>query len=77
VLEFDDNDVDCEKDDEIVVFVRIGDAFDEIDCGKVVVGLDVGELVIIRREVETDEGVTIDVLNEVGKGISKISTTFE
>jgi hypothetical protein len=32
VLEFDDNDVDCERDAEIVVFVRVGDVFAEIDC---------------------------------------------
>jgi hypothetical protein len=43
VLKFDDNDVDCEGDDEIVVFVSVGDVFDESDCGDVV-GLDVGEV---------------------------------
>jgi uncharacterized protein related to proFAR isomerase len=58
VLEFDDNDVNCERDDEIVVFVRVGDVVD-------VVELDVGE-------VGTEEGVQIGVcvmvywVNKVG-----------
>jgi hypothetical protein len=67
VLEFDDNDVDCERDDEIVVF-------DESDCG-IVVELVV-EVDVVVEEVETDEniGVEIGVLDEVESEISKIST---
>jgi hypothetical protein len=51
VLEFDDNDVDCERDDEFVVFVRVGDVVDEG------VGGDVGELdnVVDFGEVEIDK----------------------
>jgi hypothetical protein len=71
VLEFDDNDVDCERDVEIVVFVRVGDVFDESDCEGVV------ELVIVVEEIETDEGVEIGVFDEVERGISKISTISE
>jgi hypothetical protein len=44
VLEFDDNDVDCERDDEIVVFVRVGDASDENDCEDVMVEDEVVEV---------------------------------
>jgi hypothetical protein len=46
VLEFDDNDVDCERDDEIVVFVRVGDVFGKSDCGVVVVEGDEVEIVL-------------------------------
>jgi hypothetical protein len=31
VLEFDDNDVDCERDVEIAVFVGVDDVFDGSD----------------------------------------------
>jgi hypothetical protein len=64
VLEFDDNDVDCERDDEIVVFVRVDDVFDESDCE-----LDVGELDVV--------GVEIDGGGGNRRVISKISTTSE
>jgi hypothetical protein len=57
VLKFDDNDVDCERDDEIVMFVRVGDVFDERDC-EGVVELDVGE-------DGTEEGVEISVLEDI------------
>jgi hypothetical protein len=69
VLEFDDYDVDYEGDDEIVVFLRVGDMFDENDCG------NIGELiVIVVGEVEIDEGVDTGVFRGGGSGISKIST---
>jgi hypothetical protein len=71
MLGFGDKDVDCERDDEIVVFVKVGNVVDESDCG------DVEKLVV-------DEDVGIDVIGEVGavggrfgRGISKISTTLE
>jgi NifU-like protein involved in Fe-S cluster formation len=70
VLKFDDNDVLCERDDEIVVFVRVGDVFDESDCG------DVVELLVVS-EVEIDEVVDIGVFEGGGRGISTISTTSE
>jgi hypothetical protein len=43
VLEFDDNDVDCERDDEIVVFVSVGDVFDEGHC-RIIQELNIDEL---------------------------------
>jgi hypothetical protein len=71
VLEFDDNDVDCERDDEIVVFVRVGDVFDESDCE------GVGELDVVEVGIDENVGVEIDVFDEVESEISKMSTTFE
>jgi hypothetical protein len=54
VLEFGDNDVDCERDDEIVVFVRVGDVDDESDCGDVVelevVGVEIGTGVVDGKD---------------------------
>jgi hypothetical protein len=38
VLKFVNNNVDCERDDEIVVFVTVGDVV-ESDCEDVVVGI--------------------------------------
>jgi hypothetical protein len=61
VLKFDENDVDCERDNEVVVFVRVGDVLDEIVCG------DVAEL---EREVEINEELG-------SREISIISTTSE
>jgi hypothetical protein len=62
VLKFDDNGVVCERDDEIVVFVRVGDVFDESDCGIVV------EFVVV--------GI-IEIGVFIRGGISKISTISE
>jgi hypothetical protein len=67
VLKFDDNDVDCERNDEIVVFVRVGDVSDKNDCGD-----------SVEFDVEEVEGIGV---GEGGSGqfISKqkISTTLE
>jgi hypothetical protein len=68
VLKFDDNDVDCERDVETVVFVRVGDLFDEKDC-------EVVELVI--ELIVVGVGDRIGVFDGGGRGISKISTTLE
>jgi hypothetical protein len=68
VLKFDDNDVDCERDDEIVVFVKVGDVFDGIDCG--------GDGELESGKDETDEGGEIGAFGETGeidKGIGVIS----
>jgi hypothetical protein len=73
VLKFDDNDVNWESDDEFVMFVKVGDVFDETVCGDVVELDSVGDV----GEVEIDEGVEIGVLVGGGSGISKISTTSE
>jgi hypothetical protein len=74
-LEFDDNAVDCERDKEFVVFVKVGDVFDERDCGIVV------ELVIVVGEPdivgEVEDDSCIEVGGRFGRGISKISTTSE
>jgi hypothetical protein len=80
VLKFVDNDVDCERDDEIVVFMKVGvgDVLDESDCEDVV-KLDVGEFGI----VDDSEGVVfgckegVGIGSGCGTGISKISTTLE
>jgi hypothetical protein len=71
VLEFGDNDVDCERGDEVVLFVvfaSVGDGFGEIDCGDVVEFV-AGTFIV--------EGVNIGMFGGGGRGISKISTTLE
>jgi hypothetical protein len=70
VLEFDVDDVDCERNDEIVVFVKVGDEFDENDDCEDIVELDVEEVEI---------GMFIDDVFGGGDGdeISKISTLSE
>jgi hypothetical protein len=61
VLEFDDNDVDCETDDEIVVFVRVDDAVDESVCEVVGVEFDEGELEIGEKFVVEEVRVDVSV----------------
>jgi hypothetical protein len=80
VLEFDDNDVDCERVDEIVVFVRVGVVFDEIDCGTVVEvdnveEVEIGEIGVIDDGMRSVDNGVFD--EEGGNGISKISTISE
>jgi hypothetical protein len=64
------DDVDFERDGDIVMFVRVGDVFDESDCGAV----EELDIVVDVGEVDGDEDVEIGVFDEREKGISKIST---
>jgi hypothetical protein len=83
VLKFGNNSVDCERDDKVVVFVKVRDVFDENDGG-FFVKLDIGEVELdVRVEIGMfDEGRDGDEDDKVskfgaGRGISKISTTSE
>jgi hypothetical protein len=76
VLEYDNNDVNCERDNGIVEF-DVGDVFGESDCGDMFGEL--GEEIIIDEVVSVDIGV----FSEEGVGKEqftpkqKISTTTE
>jgi hypothetical protein len=71
VLGFDDNDVNCKRDNEIIVFLRVGDKFFENNC-RVVVKIYCGDVEEICEVVE------LDVFDGGGRrGISKVSTTSE
>jgi hypothetical protein len=63
--------VDCERDDEFVVFVKVGDIVEVRDCG-VVVEFD-GDI-----EFGVFDGIDVDAGGITGgRGISKISTTLD
>jgi hypothetical protein len=76
VLKFDDNDVDCETDDEIVVFVRVGDVFDERDCGGVgEVEIDIGvigEDELEQLTLQSEQISSSDVQFTTSKPVSKL-----
>jgi hypothetical protein len=56
--------VDCERDDEIVVFVRVGDIFDESDC-EVVGELVIGDVIVEKIEIGEEVCVEIDEFDDV------------
>jgi hypothetical protein len=86
VLEFGDNDVDCERVVEIVMFVRVGVAFDEVvvfvvfaSVGDGFGEIDCGDVVEFVAGTFIVEGVDIGMFGGggEGRGILKISTTSE
>jgi hypothetical protein len=76
MLEFDDNNVDCERDDKSVVFVRVGDIFGENDCDCGIVVEELVVVVVVGKD-EIEKGEETGILGGGGRGISKISTISE